>query len=95
MGGVTVAKILITPEEVRGVAAQFKQASEESQSMVQKLSGTINNMHQNWAGMTSMKFYADYEQWQRSMDQFVVLLGDINQQLMVIAERFERADSPT
>ncbi|HEY3367379.1 MAG TPA: WXG100 family type VII secretion target [Symbiobacteriaceae bacterium] len=90
-----MAKILITPEEVRGVAAQFKSAGEESHAMVQKLAGTVNTMQQNWAGMTSQKFYADYEHWQQSMNQFVVVLNEINQQLMVIAERFERADSPT
>jgi len=88
-------KILITPEEVRQVAAQFKQCSDESNAMVQKLSTTINGMHQTWAGMSSQKFFADFETWNKTMQQFVGLLDGINQQLLVIAERFERADQPS
>lgn len=90
-----MTKILVTPEEVRGVAADFKGASDESNAMVQKLSGKIHNLHQNWAGMSSQKFFTDFETWQKQMQGFVGMLDDINKQMLMIAERFERADAPS
>lgn len=88
-----MARILITPEEVRQIAAQFKQKSDESQAMVNDLSTTINNLDQNWDGCANQKFMGDFAQWQTSMGHFVVLLDEINKQLQGIAERFEQADA--
>lgn len=87
-----MAKILVTPEELRGVAAQFRQSSGESSAMVQRLAQQINQLQQNWAGVSSQRFYQQFQEWQKSMQQFVLLLDDINKQMLVIAERFQQAD---
>lgn len=93
MGGVTL-NIKITPEEVRSVAAQFKDSSAQSDQMVQKLNTTMKNLQQNWAGASSQHFYQQFEQWTTTMKQFVTLLDDINKQLLQVADRFEQADKP-
>lgn len=87
-----MSKILVTPEELRSVAGQFQQSSSESSAMVQRLTQQISQLQQNWAGVSSQRFFQDFQQWQKSMQQFVVLLEDINKQMLVIAERFQRAD---
>lgn len=87
-----MARIRITPDQVRGVAQQFKSASGESQGMVQKLQSAINSLESEWEGMTKQRFYQEFQQWQQTMSQFVELLNGIGQQLDAIAARFEAAD---
>lgn len=89
-----MARILVTPEELRSVAAQFKRSSDESNTMIQNLSVTVRNLDQSWDGLSSQKFYQDYEQWHQGMVRFVALLDDIQKQLLFIAQRFEEADRP-
>ncbi|MBN1266495.1 MAG: WXG100 family type VII secretion target [Anaerolineales bacterium] len=87
-----MARILVTPEEVHQVANQFNQASQESEQMVQRLESTVNNLAPNWDGMTSQRFYSDYETWRTSMRQFVEMLGQVSQEMHAIADRFAAAD---
>lgn len=85
-------RILISPDEVRAVAAQFRQSSSQSQEMVNRLSATINDMEPRWDGLTKQKFYGDFTQWKTQMTHFVTLLSEIQDQLNTIADRFEAAD---
>jgi WXG100 family type VII secretion target len=87
-----MARIKVTPEQVRQVASQFKQASGDSQQMVNRLSQTVNGLQPDWEGMTKERFYQDFQQWSTSMRQFVELLNNIGQQLDAIAARFAQAD---
>ncbi|HYF94510.1 MAG TPA: WXG100 family type VII secretion target [Symbiobacteriaceae bacterium] len=88
-----MARILVTPEEVRRIATQFKQKSDESQAMVNELTVVINNLDQNWEGLSNQKFMHEFTQWQSTMGQFVTLLDEINKQLQMVAQRFENADA--
>ncbi len=87
-----MAKISITPEEVHQAASKFEQASGQSQEIVSSLQSLTGNMQPQWEGMTSQRFYQDYEQWRTSMAQFVELLSQIGKELHTIADRFEAAD---
>ena len=85
-------RIKITPDQVRQVGSQFKQASQQSQEMVSRLQNTMNGMEPEWEGLTKQRFYQEFQQWRTSMNQFVELLNGIGQQLDAIATRFEQAD---
>lgn len=87
-------RILITPEEVRAVAGQFRQASEQSNDMVNRLNATISEMEPRWDGLSKQKFYGEFQQWRQQMTHFVTLLNEINMQLNTVADRFEQADRP-
>jgi WXG100 family type VII secretion target len=87
-----MARIKITPAEIRQVGGQFKQASQQSQQMVSGLQNTMNRIGPEWEGMTKNRFYQEYEQWRASMNQFVEMLNGIGGQLDAIAGRFEAAD---
>lgn len=89
-----MARIRITPEQVRQVSGQFRQAGQQSQEMVTRLQSTINGMQSEWEGLTKEKFYNEFQQWQTSMKAFVELLGGISHQLDAISTRFEQADRP-
>ena len=90
--GEKMVKILVTPEEVRNVATQFKQKSQQSQEMVSSLESTIGNLQAQWEGMTSQRFYQQYAEWKGTMTQFVEMLNQIGLELDAIAERFAAAD---
>ncbi|HWI51555.1 MAG TPA: WXG100 family type VII secretion target [Symbiobacteriaceae bacterium] len=85
-------QIKITPEQVRGVASQFKTSSDQSQEMIGRLTSAINGMQNDWAGLTKEQFYQQFQEWQGRMREFVGVLDHINQQLVTIAARFEAAD---
>ena len=87
-----MARIKITPDQVRQVGNQFKQASQQSNDMVSKLQSTMSGMEGEWEGLTKQRFYQEFQQWRTSMNQFVELLNGIGQQLDAIAARFEAAD---
>lgn len=87
-----MSEIRIPPERVRQVGNQFKQASAQSDQMVNQLRNAVNSMEGQWAGMTKERFYSEFQQWATSMTQFVQLLNQIGQQLDAIAARFEAAD---
>jgi len=87
-----MARIKVTPEQVRQVASQFRQSSQQSQEMVNRLQNTLNALQPDWEGMTQQRFYNEYQQWRTSMTQFVQLLDSIGRQLDDIATRFATVD---
>lgn len=90
-----MATIRITPEEIRGAASQFKASHDEAQTMIQKLSTTVDGLNANWDGIASNRFYQNFELWRGRMAEFTGLLDEINHALVEIAERFEQADMQT
>lgn len=87
-----MARIRITPEQVRNVAQQFHSASQESQGIVDRLNGAMGQIEPEWEGITKQRFWGEYEQWRGSMNQFTRLLDSIGGQLDAIASRFAAAD---
>lgn len=85
--------IKITPEQVRQVAGQFRQAGERSQEIVASLNTQVSGMESEWAGATKTKFYQEFVQWDAKMREFVQLLAGIGHQLDEIATNFEEADN--
>lgn len=88
-----MARIKITPEQVKQVAGQFAQAANQSQEMVSRLTNAVNSMQPDFEGMTSQRFYADFQQWSAQMTRFVELLNGISTQLNQIADRFATIDN--
>ena len=88
-------RIKINPDQVRGVAGQFKNAGAESEALINRLQQTVNGMAPDWEGLTKERFYNDFQQWQAAMRQFVQLLNGIGQQLNDIATHFEAVDKQT
>ena len=87
-----MVRIRVSPEQVRGVAGQFKQASSESQAMVNKLQQAMNQLEPEWEGMTRQRFYSEYQNWRNSMNPFLELLDNVGRQPVELARRFEAVD---
>jgi len=87
-----MARIKISPEQVRQVASQFRSKSQESGTMAQQLSSAVKGMEAEWEGMAAQRFYGDFTQWQQQMNKYVELLAGIGTELDRIANTIEQAD---
>jgi WXG100 family type VII secretion target len=88
-----MANIKISPDQVRQMSNQFKQASEQSRQMLATLNSSVDGAQGQWEGMTQQRFFQEYEQWKASMTQFAQQLDDISNQLNSVATRFETIDT--
>ena len=87
-----VQKIAIIPDDLRGVAGQFKSKSTESQNILNVLDSAVNNIQSQWEGMAAQKFYYDYLTCKKQLQKHAELLGNIGLELYGIADEFQRMD---
>lgn len=85
-------RILIQPDQVRGVATQFRQKSQESGTMASQLQSAVKGMETEWSGMAAERFYSDYTSWNQQMQKYVELLNGIAAELDRIANGMELRD---
>ncbi|MDO7905719.1 WXG100 family type VII secretion target [Paenibacillus sp. JX-17] len=85
-------RILITPEQVDQVANQFKSSGEQSQQIVSQLTSSIQGMEGQWEGMTKQRFFQEFQEASKQMQQFVTTLNSISQELTAIANKFRTVD---
>lgn len=87
-----VQRIQINPEEVRAVAKKFGQTSRESQTMVDKLTTTVDALKTTFEGVAGSELQTKFMEWQKSMHKYVQLLAEIEQKLNKSANDFEAFD---
>ncbi|MDQ0110664.1 WXG100 family type VII secretion target [Paenibacillus harenae] len=85
-------QIRITPEEMEQVARTFLSNAEQTSSIVQTLTSTMDNLAMNWEGATKNSFYGEFQTQKESMKAFVELLNKIHGDLMIISGNFRQAD---
>ncbi|MBA4543287.1 MULTISPECIES: WXG100 family type VII secretion target [Thermoactinomyces] len=87
-----MARILINPDEIDAVAKDFQAKREQSQQLIQQLDSRINGLEGHWDGMTKQKFFQDFQEAKKNMQNFVQLLDNISQALTQIATKFRQTD---
>ncbi|WP_145038481.1 WXG100 family type VII secretion target [Paenibacillus sp. Y412MC10] len=85
-------RILVTPEQLEQVSAQFAQSGQLSGDMVQRLQRSIHEMEGQWEGMTRERFYGDYQHARTTMLKFVECLQTISTELKQISVKFRSTD---
>lgn len=85
-------RILVTPEQLEQVSAQFAQSGQLSSDIVERLQRSIHEMEGQWEGMTRERFYGDYQQARATMTKFVEGLHRISTELNQISGKFRTAD---
>ncbi|MCI1696621.1 WXG100 family type VII secretion target [Aneurinibacillus aneurinilyticus] len=86
-------RILVTPEELEGIAQQFKNGSDASRQQTAQLYQALQSLEGKWDGATKKRFFDQFEQSRRHMEAYVQLLDSIDQELRAIATRFRQADA--
>lgn len=87
-----MANIRISPDQVRNVANQFRQKSNDSATMASQLQSAVNGMESQWEGMAKQRFYSDFAQWNQQMQKYAELLSNIGAELDKIATTIETTD---
>ena len=84
--------IQITPQEVRQVGTRFKTQSQASTQMMNDLKSAMQGLQAGWKGTTQQRFYQEFQEWLKMMQQHATLLQNIGTELDKIAQKFEAAD---
>ncbi|OAB38448.1 WXG100 family type VII secretion target [Paenibacillus glacialis] len=87
-----MAKILVTPEEIDKASKLFRDSFDQSETMVTKLNSTMASMQGQWEGMTQTKFFQQYDQAKREMENYKKMLDAVSIDLAAISKRFRDAD---
>ncbi|PWA06691.1 WXG100 family type VII secretion target [Pueribacillus theae] len=86
-------RILVSPEELEGIAQQFRNGSENSRAQTQQLYQALQSLEGKWDGQTKKRFFDQFEESRRHMEAYVQLLDSIDQELRAIANRFRQVDA--
>ncbi|MBM7643963.1 MULTISPECIES: WXG100 family type VII secretion target [Scopulibacillus] len=86
-------RILVTPEELDGIAQQFKNGAENGRQQTQHLYQALQSLDGKWDGNTKQRFFNQFNESRQHMEAYVQLLESIDQELRAIANRFRTADA--
>lgn len=88
-----MARILVTPEELRQSASIFAANSDQTTEMINTLSNEVNNLSAVWEGASHSAFIDHFQSLVPTLQQFAEILDGINQQLESVANTLEETDS--
>ncbi|MBY0599531.1 WXG100 family type VII secretion target [Bacillus bingmayongensis] len=88
-----MGNIQVKPEELRRIAKNFKYASNVESDRHLKIQGELFNLQMRWIGASSLSFYNDLPRMNKAHESFLNVLKQIEDELIRIAEKFEKADS--
>jgi WXG100 family type VII secretion target len=87
-----MTQIVVSPSRLEAVARTFEAKKSETESMINTLKSTMNNLDAEWDGVAQNKFYGEWNEMIPKMVQFTNLLGEIASELRRIAQVFRETD---
>ncbi|UOY91681.1 WXG100 family type VII secretion target [Ectobacillus sp. JY-23] len=87
-----MARILVTPDQLEGIARQFRDGINQAQGINSKLQGQIHNLYGEWDGNTKNRFQTQFGEAEKLMKGYTEILQSIEMELKNIATRFRQAD---
>jgi WXG100 family type VII secretion target len=87
-----MTQIVVSPSRLEAVARTFEDKKSETESMINTLKSTMNNLDAEWDGVAQNKFYGEWNEMIPKMVQFTNLLGEIASELRRIAQVFRETD---
>ncbi|GAX48313.1 WXG100 family type VII secretion target [Pseudolactococcus reticulitermitis] len=88
-----MAKISLTPEQLKSQAKIYTTAKNEIESAIQKVERTNKEIESQWQGAAFQAYLQQYQQLKKNVVQFENLLVDINKQLDKYAQTIEQRDA--
>ena len=88
-----MARIALTPEELRGVATNFATKAGEMREMFSYMRQQVNSLDGTFEGQAKEAFFASYEQIASKMDQIPDVVDGLGTQINAVADTFENADN--
>jgi WXG100 family type VII secretion target len=71
--------IRVTPEQLQATSAQLNQGAGTIDGLLKQLSGQVNALGAEWAGVGQQRFLAAYQQWQAAQANLHAALETIAQ----------------
>ncbi len=86
-------QIRMSPEAMRGRAAEYLQQSEVVEEVIGKMDTLLENLQAEWEGSASEAYAEKYEQLKPSFTAMQELIADISSALNKTADAIEATDS--
>lgn len=88
-----MAQLRVTPEQLRGRAAEYRTQGEEVEGVIAKLDSLIGVLESEWEGNSAARYISQYSDLRPSFVSMQQLITDLASSLDQEANKFEAADS--
>jgi len=86
-------QIRISPEVMRGRAAEYRTEGEKVNEVIGRLDTLLSNLQSEWEGEASNSYAARYQELKPAFTQAETLIGEIATALDTIANTLEQTDA--
>jgi WXG100 family type VII secretion target len=87
-----MARIKLTPEELRASAQRYTDGAENVNQVLSSLTNEQAIISENWEGSAFQSFEEQFNELSPKIKEFAQLLQDINAQLVKVADIVEQTD---
>ncbi|WP_342415161.1 WXG100 family type VII secretion target [Paenibacillus sp. FSL R10-2782] len=87
-----MGRILVPPDKLMQVADQFLQGKQQMGHMCDQLNRQMMFVQGGWEGLTSQRFFQDFQRSQQSMSVTLERLSTVAQELIFISKSFTQVD---
>ncbi|WP_245233414.1 WXG100 family type VII secretion target [Paenibacillus maysiensis] len=87
-----MGRILVPPDKLMQVADQFLQGKQQMGHMCDQLNRQMMFVQGGWDGLTSQRFFQDFQRAQQSMSVTLERLSTVAQELIFISKSFTQID---
>jgi len=88
-----MGQLRVTPDQLRGRAAEYRAQGVEVEGVIQKLDSLINALESEWEGNSASRYISQYSDLRPSFVSMQQLITDLASSLDQEANKFEAADS--
>ncbi|AWB44414.1 WXG100 family type VII secretion target [Paenibacillus sp. CAA11] len=85
-------RVHLNPEQIESIARQFMQGKERTRQISSDLALTVQNLEQEWEGVSKQRFMQDFQEADRQMRALVHTLEAIGLELSALAHKFRTID---
>jgi WXG100 family type VII secretion target len=89
-----MTKLKINPDDLLITAGELGEAYRESQATLIRVDKAVAALENKWEGASRQAFYRNYKDWRTAMAGMAVLLRQVSREMTVMAEMFQKTESP-
>ena len=87
-----MAQLRVTPDQLRGRAAEYRAQGSEVEAVISKLDSLISSLESEWEGNSASRYISQYSDLRPSFVSMQELITDLAASLDQEANKFEAAD---
>lgn len=87
-----MAQILVTPDTLRGKAADVRNLKGQHDDVIARLKSLVSSLNETWQGNAQTEFVTSFEGMNTTFAQFSELLDNYAKEMERFANKMEEAD---